>query len=96
MHKRTDIRLSAADRSELAAVVASRMMDALVTQLSGDLHFEDGKPGTRAVLVAPIDWRGGGRSGFAKCAMGQKERLLTLGFSLRWPVRPDSKPDACS
>jgi two-component system, chemotaxis family, sensor kinase Cph1 len=33
----------------------SRMMDALVSQLAGDLDFEDNKPGTRAILTAPIE-----------------------------------------
>jgi two-component sensor histidine kinase len=36
----------------------SRMMDALVTQLSGDLQFKDGKPGTRVILVAPVNGPG--------------------------------------
>lgn len=33
----------------------TRMMDALVIQLSGTLAFEDGRPGTRATLSAPIE-----------------------------------------
>jgi light-regulated signal transduction histidine kinase (bacteriophytochrome) len=33
----------------------TRMMDALVTQLGGTLDYEDGAPGTSAILVAPID-----------------------------------------
>lgn len=33
----------------------TRMMDALVGQLGGTLDYEDANPGTRAVLVAPID-----------------------------------------
>jgi two-component system, chemotaxis family, sensor kinase Cph1 len=33
----------------------SRMMDALVGQLSGAITFEDAKPGTRAILSAPIE-----------------------------------------
>ncbi len=33
----------------------SRMMEALVRQLGGDLTFEDAAPGLRAVLVAPLE-----------------------------------------
>ncbi|BCJ91323.1 histidine kinase [Terrihabitans soli] len=33
----------------------TRMMDALVGQLGGSLDYEDNKPGTLAVLVAPIE-----------------------------------------
>jgi chemotaxis family two-component system sensor kinase Cph1 len=32
----------------------TRMMTALVTQLGGELVFEDNEPGLRAVLSAPI------------------------------------------
>jgi two-component sensor histidine kinase len=32
----------------------SRMMDALVSQLAGTLEFEDNRPGTRAIVSAPI------------------------------------------
>jgi light-regulated signal transduction histidine kinase (bacteriophytochrome) len=32
----------------------SRMMEALVSQLAGTLEFEDNKPGTRAIVSAPI------------------------------------------
>jgi light-regulated signal transduction histidine kinase (bacteriophytochrome) len=40
----------------------TRMMDALVTQLAGTLDYEDNKPGTAAVLVAPIDMPKVGRA----------------------------------
>ncbi|MFC5069087.1 histidine kinase dimerization/phosphoacceptor domain -containing protein [Flaviflagellibacter deserti] len=57
---RADFRLTVADQGGGRAPnsnrrgFGSRMMDALVTQLGGDLGYEDAKPGLRAVLKAPI------------------------------------------
>ncbi len=42
-------------RAQARKGFGTRMMDALVMQLSGSLAFEDAKPGTRAVLSAPIE-----------------------------------------
>ncbi len=42
-------------RAQARKGFGTRMMDALVMQLSGTLAFEDAKPGTRATLSAPIE-----------------------------------------
>ena len=42
-------------RAQARKGFGTRMMDALVMQLSGSLTFEDGKPGTRATLSVPVD-----------------------------------------
>ena len=34
----------------------SRMVEALVTQLNGQLEYLDNAPGLRVVLTAPINW----------------------------------------
>jgi chemotaxis family two-component system sensor kinase Cph1 len=55
---RARLRLAVADRGKGMAVArkgfGSRMMAAMVSQLAGDLDYEDNKPGLRAVLSAPI------------------------------------------
>jgi two-component sensor histidine kinase len=55
------LRLIVADegvgRRSLQKGFGSRMMDALVGQLGGELEFDDNKPGTRATLSAPIELR---------------------------------------
>jgi light-regulated signal transduction histidine kinase (bacteriophytochrome) len=56
-----DIRLIVADQGRGRARGAdgtgfgSRMMQALVSQLSGELDYQPGAPGTRAVLTAPLE-----------------------------------------
>ena len=59
MEDRNLFHLSVADRgvgrSDARKGFGTRMMDALVMQLSGTLAFEDAKPGTRATLSAPIE-----------------------------------------
>jgi two-component sensor histidine kinase len=42
-------------RTSVRKGFGSRMMDALVAQLEGTLEFDDNKPGTRAILAAPIE-----------------------------------------
>ena len=45
----------------------SRMLDVLVRQLEGTLEFTDNRPGTRAILAAPIEFASGGtENGAAK------------------------------
>lgn len=56
--KRRDLRLIVADRgrgrAEAGSGFGSRMITALVGQLSGELDYADNGPGVRAVLTAPI------------------------------------------
>jgi chemotaxis family two-component system sensor kinase Cph1 len=55
---KASLRLVVADRGQGKASsrpgFGTRMMTALVTQLSGTIEFEDNQPGLRVVLVAPI------------------------------------------
>lgn len=57
---RADLRLSVADQGQGKAETpkregfGSRMMDALVAQLHGELEFADNKPGLRVTLNAPL------------------------------------------
>lgn len=59
MEDRNLFHLTVADqgvgRAQARKGFGTRMMDALVMQLSGTLAFEDAKPGTRATLSAPIE-----------------------------------------
>jgi two-component system, chemotaxis family, sensor kinase Cph1 len=43
-----------AGRTSTRRGFGTRMMTALVTQLGGELAFEDNEPGLRAMLAAPI------------------------------------------
>jgi light-regulated signal transduction histidine kinase (bacteriophytochrome) len=56
---RAQFRLSVADHGGGKASprqgFGSRMMEALVSQLNGDIEYRDNKPGLRAVLTAPIE-----------------------------------------
>jgi two-component system, chemotaxis family, sensor kinase Cph1 len=54
-------RLTVADRGRgkesLRQGFGSRMIEALVSQLNGEIEYQDGKPGLRVVLTAPIGVR---------------------------------------
>ena len=56
---RAQFRLSVADHGGGKASprqgFGSRMMEALVSQLNGEIEYRDNKPGLRAVLTAPIE-----------------------------------------
>jgi light-regulated signal transduction histidine kinase (bacteriophytochrome) len=55
---RANLRVIVADRgagkSSLAEGFGSRMMNAMVKQLSGTIAYDDNKPGLRAILTAPV------------------------------------------
>lgn len=59
---RTRLRLTVADRGKgktgSRKGFGSRLMDALVSQLGGELIYEDNNPGLRALLTAPLEAKG--------------------------------------